>query len=429
MNERLESTRLAGEKQKAWFSDFRSGVLERGEPYIIADAVAPHEIFHAMDIPVVSVPWYAAVIAAKRLSTHYLDFMQTQGFHDDLPRYTSLPLAVTLEGDAQRAPYGGLPKPMLILDRLRGDYSQRITEKWATAFGGVPVFSMDAPAARVLPRDWHLRAHHDWEALYETPRLDYQVAQLKGLIRVAETLAGREFDHSRFIAEMQRINEAGEIVAEVRGLLARTRPAPIPLTEQLGNVMAATWHRGSEWSVSHLKRYRDEIKACIASGAAACKNERLRLLWLNNGLWFNTGFYRAFEEKYGAVFVWSMYSDFLSDGYRRYFDPSNPDAALRALASRHISMNEQLHLPPMMADWIIHQARDFGADGAVMLVPAGDRLAAYGTRLTGQALERAGIPVLELHASMVDERLWDNVQMTAKVEAFIEQRLLKRMKA
>ena len=62
--------------------------------------------------------------------------------------------------------------------------------------------------------------------------------------------------------------------------------------------------------------------------------------------------------------------------------------------------------------------------GAVMLVPIGDRLSAYGTRLASQALESAGLPALELHASMVDERLWDNAAIAARVEAFVEQRLL-----
>src|SRR5687767_15949988 len=104
--------------------------------------------------------------------------------------------------------------------------------------------------------------------------------------------------------------------------------------------MAATWSRGSEWSIEHLRAYSEELETRVAKGVAACTNERIRLLWVNNGLWFNTGFYRAFEEKYGAVFVWSMYSNFFSDGYRKYFD-SDP---LRALAARHISMNEQLHL-------------------------------------------------------------------------------------
>jgi len=420
---RLASTLAANAHQKAEFQAFRRRVLEQGEPYVIADAVAPHEILHAMDIHVTPVVWYSAIIAAKQLSPHYFAQMDACGFHDRLPRYTSLPLMSTLDGDPERAPYGGLPKPMMILSRYRDDYGQRISQLWAQAYGGVPVFGLDASSSASLGPRWWERGLRDWESVYETHRLDFQVEQLEGLIRTAETLSGRSFDQLEFLRQMHRINRAGELVAEIRDLIARARPLPVPLTEQLANVMAPTWNRGSAWSVSHLEAFRDEIKALIEAGAAACPNEKLRLLWVGNGLWFNTAFYRAFEEKYGAVFVWSMYSNFLSDGYRRYFD-EEPGQALRALASRHISMNEQLHVPPWMADWIVEQARAYGADGAVMLVPTHDRMGSFGSRLTKVALERAGIPVVELHANMVDARLWDGPAMTGTVERFIEERLM-----
>lgn len=419
---RLASTLAANAHQKEEFQAFRRRVLENGEPYVISDAVAPAEIMHAMDIHVTPVVWYSAIIAAKQLSPYYFEQMDALGFHDRLPRYTSLPLMSTLDGDPERAPYGGLPKPMMILSRFRDDYCQRISELWSRAYGGVPVFGLDASSSTVLGERWWDRGLSDWESMYETHRLDFQVRQLEGLIRTAETLSGRSFDQAGFMRQMHRINRAGELVAEIRDLLAKARPLPVPLTEQLANVMAPTWDRGSAWSVSHLEAFRDELKGLIASGAAACPNERLRLLWVGNGLWFNTGFYRAFEEKYGAVFVWSMYSNFLSDGYRRYFR-EEPADALRALASRHISMNEQLHVPPWMADWIVEQARAYGADGAVMLVPTHDRMGSMGSRLTKIALERAGIPVVELHANMVDARLWDDAAMIRTVEQFIEQRL------
>jgi hypothetical protein len=422
---RLASTLAANAHQKEEFQAFRRRVLEDGEPYVISDAVAPAEILHAMDIHVTPVVWYSAIIAAKQLSPYYFEQMDSRGFHDRLPRYTSLPLMSTLDNDPERAPYGGLPKPMMIMSRFRDDYCQRISEQWSRAYGGVPVFSLDASSSTTLGERWWDRGLTDWEGMYESHRLDFQVRQIEGLVRTAETLSGRSFNQVEFLRQMHRINEAGEIVAEIRDMLAAARPLPVPLTEQLANVMAPTWDRGSEWSVQHLKAFRDEIRELIAAGAAACPNERLRLLWVGNGLWFNTAFYRAFEEKYGAVFVWSMYSNFLSDGYRRYFQ-DEPGHALRALASRHISMNEQLHVPPWMADWIVEQARAYGADGAVMLVPTHDRMGSMGSRLTRVALERAGIPVVELHANMVDARLWDNDAMTRTVEEFIEQRLLPR---
>lgn len=419
--ERLRATLRANERQREWFSGFRQRVLEGGEPYVIAGAVSPHEILHAMDVPVLATPWYSAVIAAKQLSPHYFNVMDQLGYHASLPRYESLPLMSTLADDPETAPYGGLPKPALLLDRLRGESAQRVYGQWSKAFGGVPLFSLDCSSQTRLKPDWFRYNQHDWEDLYETHRLDFQVEQLKDLIRIAEMATHRSFDYAKFVTQMHRINRAGEIVAEVRDLIAKARPCPVPLTDQLNNVMAATWHRGSQWAVDHLSQYRDEVKQRVDEGFGFCPNERVRLLWVGNGLWFNTGFYRAFEESHGAIFVWSMYTNFFSDGYRKYFK----DDPLRALAARHVTMNELLHLPPWMSDWIIHQAQAFGAQGAVMLTPIGDRLSAYGNLLTKKALERAGIPVLQIVASAVDARLWDNEKMTRLVQDFIEQRVVK----
>lgn len=416
--DRLAATERAREHQRAWFRDFRTRAMANGEPYVIAGAVTPHEIFHAMDVPLVTDTWYSSIIAAKRLSPHYFDLMDRLGYHGGLSRYLGLPLMATLDGDPERAPYGGLPTPALMVERLRGDFAQRIATQWAEAFG-CPLFLLDAPAqTRLIPNWWEL-AQHDWETLYEPHRLDFQLAQIEALIGFAEETLGHVLDRERLAADMHRINRAGELVAEARDLIASARPCPVSLPDQLTNVMAATWQRGSPWSVEHLQGYVDEIRTRVESGFGICPHEKTRLLWLNVGLWFDTDFYRAFEQSHGAVFVWSMYSNFLSDGYRKYFtgDP------LRALAARSISLNEQLHLPPWMAGWILEQARAFGADGAVMLTPTDDRMAAYGTRACINALEHAGLPVLELEASMVDARGWDRPAMEKKVGAFIEDRV------
>src|SRR5690606_21180751 len=218
---------------------------------------------------------------------------------------------------------------------------------------------------------------------------------------------------------MHRINQAGENVERATKAIATAEKCPVALPDQLTNVMAATWNRGSQWAVDHMQTYAEEIETRVENREAICPGQKSKLLWLNTGLWFNTSFYRAFEESHGAVFVWSMYSNYLSDGYRKYFD----DDPLRALAARSMSMNEQLHLPPWMAGWILKQAADFGAAGAVMLTPVGDRLSSYGTRACIDMLERAGLPVLELTASMVDARLWNNDAMIAKVGEFIDKRV------
>ncbi len=67
-DKQLESTVAAAEYQKAWFSELRWHVFEHQKPYAIVQADMPLELFQAMDVPVVSNQWWAAITAAKRLS-------------------------------------------------------------------------------------------------------------------------------------------------------------------------------------------------------------------------------------------------------------------------------------------------------------------------------------------------------------------------
>src|SRR5690606_15774973 len=58
----LACTAEATAFQKAFGAELRERVVERGEPFAVAQADTPHEIFHAMDIPIVSNQWWSAYI-------------------------------------------------------------------------------------------------------------------------------------------------------------------------------------------------------------------------------------------------------------------------------------------------------------------------------------------------------------------------------
>jgi benzoyl-CoA reductase/2-hydroxyglutaryl-CoA dehydratase subunit BcrC/BadD/HgdB len=114
-----------------------------------------------------------------------------------------------------------------------------------------------------------------------------------------------------------------------------------------------------------------------------------------------------------------MYLAFGPDGYIRY----GLDDPLRALASRTVSMNEQLHNPPWANEWILEQAKRHRIDAALVLTPIGTRPSATGNRFIELGLERAGIPVLPIRADMVDARSWDAAEMRRNVAQFLEQRV------
>ena len=140
-------------------------------------------------------------------------------------------------------------------------------------------------------------------------------------------------------------------------------------------------------------------------------------MWIGAGLWHDTAFYSGLEEELGAVFVWSMYLPFAGAQYIRELHGK----PFEALASRICSMNEVLHLPPWMDEWMVSEASRCGIDAAVVLMPPASRLSQSGTLITCESLRAAGVPVLMLDADMVDGKGWDHHAMVAHVGEFLRR--------
>ena len=413
---RLRSAVEATAYQRDWFLRTKERV-QRGEPFAIVNADVPQEIFRAMDLPYVVNQWWAAVCSAKQLSPHYLGLMSARGYRPNLCRYCSLSLASALDPDKEKAPWGGLPKPTLAVTRLTCDAQGKIFELWSREFG-IAYYPLENTVPQYLPERWWEKAPRQWEQLFEPHRLDLMVEELKGLIRFLETTTGRSFNETKFKKVMELINEQEEYNRLTRDLIARTVPAPVSVTDQVPSVMIPQWHRGTEWGVQAARLFYEEVKDLVDRKVAACENERVRLMWLGTGLWFNLGFYQHFEQRYGAVFVWSIYLGLAADAYARYGgDP------LRALASRFVGMEDMLHMPPWNVDWYLKEAKHNGISGMVHLVAESCTQAVQGSYFIKKAFEEAGIPVLELRADTVDARAWDEAKMTAQIESFLENRL------
>lgn len=400
--------------QKAFGAELRERVVERGEPFAIAQADTPHELFHAMDIPVISNQWWSAYISAKRLSTRYFGTLDELGYPSNRCSYCSLGLACSLTNDPATAPWGGLPKPTVMVARLTCDCVQQVFSQWAAQLGA-DFFPMEAPGWVRKDPQWFLRSNTQWEDVYDAGRIALLADEMRELVALLERRTGRRFDEAAFLRLMERINEQEGYLAEAAEMIGRARPCPVSIADQMPNTMIPQWHRGSDWAVAHARRFRDEVADRVARGVGVASNERLRLMWIGAGLWHDTGFYQSLEEELGAVFVWSMYLPFAGPQYIRELQGRPFDA----LASRICAMNEVLHLPPWMNGWMVHEAQRCGIDAAVMLVPPDSRLSQSGTKLTCEALRAAGVPVLMLDADMVDAKRWDRASMTGVVTDFL----------
>jgi len=413
----LACTTEATAFQREFGKELRRRVVEDREPYAIVQADTPHEIFHAMDIPIVTNQWWSAYISAKQLSARYFDVMVEAGYPANSCKYCSLGLACTLANDPETAPWGGLPQPTVLVARLTCDCIQHVFGQWADALGS-EFFPMEAPAWIDKDRRWFASSRSDWERVFQPDRIAHMVDEMADLIALLENRTGRKFDEAKFHHLMEQINVQEGYIWEAAEAIGKSRPCPVSIAEQMPNTMIPQWHRGSDWAVAHAKKFRDEVIGRVDAGLGVASNEKLRLMWIGAGVWHDPGFYQSLEDSHGAVFVWSMYMPFAGPAYIRDLKGK----PMEALASRVASMNETLHLPPWMSGWMTSEAQRCGIDAAVILLPPDNRLSQSGTKLTAAALEAEGVPVLMLDADMVDAKIWDHDRMVSMVADFLAEK-------
>ncbi|MFS0644110.1 2-hydroxyacyl-CoA dehydratase subunit D [Siminovitchia sp. 179-K 8D1 HS] len=413
---RLETTKKATAFQRKWFQGLRERV-EKGEPLAFVNADVPQEIFRAMDIPYIVNQWWSSLCSAKQMSSYYLGLINDNGYRKDLCRYCSLSLASAFDPEPENGPWGGLPKPTVAVTRLTCDSQAKIFELWSRKFG-VPFYPLENTVPRAIPDNWWQKAPRQWEDLFEPHRLDFMVEDFKGLIRFLETHTGKVFSETKFKEIMNLVNQQAYYNQLTRDLIAQTSPSPVSISDIVPAVMVPQWQRGTQWAVDIARSLYEEVKDLVTCGEAVCQNENVRLMWLGRGLWFNLGFYQHFERKYGAVFLWSIYLGLAADAYARYGEDP-----LRTLTSRFVGMEDMLHMPPWNSDWYIKEAKKNKIDGVVHLISDSCTQSAGGTYFIKKAFEKAGIPLLQLHADPVDARGWDESAMISKLDEFITDRI------
>lgn len=367
------------------------------------------------------------------MTRKYAQLMTDNGYRNDLNSYDAQALAESFDPDDHKldeegkplGPWGGLPKPTISITRLTGDCQSKIFGLIAQNYGA-DLYVMENTVARKTPLNWYELTADRWEELYDKDRIDLAVEELKALISYLEMKTGKMMDMNKLQHVMDLINEQEGYYKKIRDMIAASHPVPVTVVDTINAVMQAQWQRGTEWAAAHAKSLYEEIKELIDKGEAAVPNEKYRLMWLGRGMWQDFGFYQRFEQKYGAVFMWSMYLAMGADAYLRNHVEEDP---LRALAARFIGMEDFLHMPPWNSEWFVQQAKQNDIDGVVYMIPENDMQAVEGSYFIKKRLEEAGFPVLAFHADPVNPRKWNAETMTNLVDEFIENRVIPNKEA
>ncbi|UCB43681.1 MAG: 2-hydroxyacyl-CoA dehydratase [Dehalococcoidales bacterium] len=382
--------------QREWIEKTRQRVSE-GEPFAICNGDDCEEILNVMDIPVIVINYWHAIITTKRMADYYLDILRER----DYPATVfSMGLAVTMDNKPDMAPWGGLPKPSIIIGGARQDTEMRIMELWAREYGCTfwPMeFALWHGVERVPPPGWFERVRDHWDELVDPYKLDYRVQDHEKLIRYLEVSTGKKFSMAKLTEAMELVNKQMDYWRMARDLIAKTSPCPASLRDQL-SMYQVMWHRGTPQGRDFLKAYYEEVKERVETGTAACPDEKIRLMWVN-ALGTPPRWGKWAEEKYGAVCVTHNYMGIAVDCYARTIKNNDP---LRTLAARYMLL---FWTTP---DWIAAQAKHSNCQAIVMVAGRGT-IAAY---------EKTGVPL----AAIPSER--DDEATRAALSDFIETRLL-----
>ena len=120
-------------------------MVENGESFVVAQADTPHELFHAMDIPLITNQWWSAYISAKQLSTRYFKVLESNGYPATAAAIARWGLPARWRMTRPPRPGAACRTPAALVARLTCDCIQHVFGRWAEALG-TEFFPLEAPA-------------------------------------------------------------------------------------------------------------------------------------------------------------------------------------------------------------------------------------------------------------------------------------------
>lgn len=389
--------------QREYISEMRERIAQ-GEHLIFGDG--PRELIYSMGIHFVLQVFYGSLLSAKQMYDYYMDRLEQEGYFSDGCSYCALPLGYLLDKKPEIAPWGGLPKPVAVMEEGHCDTVNKIFELYARALN-VPFYAMSFAHRVDIPARW-------WECEEgEFHVVDQWVKEYEGCASFLEALTGRRYNPTKLREYLDLADQSCEYYWKATDLACTTVPSPISVSDVFANVSAYNYHQATQWGLEHAKKFYAEVKERVDKGEAACPNERVRLMWADTvPIWFSLGFYNTWEESHGAIFIPRNYFDMAQRVI--YHDRSDP---LRALALRR-HLRYTFPSPTAAAEYLMYTAKKFKVNGVI--TPLNYSCRKPHQLFVAEALEREGIPTLKIVYDPFNAKAWDDAKMKATFTSFIE---------
>ena len=393
---RLAVSATLGKLNEDYYRDLATA-KERGVPVVWITSMAPIEMVYAFD----SIPFfpenYAALCSSRKVAAEFCKAGEARGYSQDLCAYALCTFGVMFE---KRGAFGdeGPPAPDILL-ATEGACSTH--PKWWEAmqrYYNCPLFIIDA--AYTIDSDT-LPEHNK----------EYYSSQVEEFAHYMEEHTRRKFDIDKLRQVVSYADKASEIWDEIDDF-RKAIPTPISQIDVFTCLFALVTLKGTPEAVEFYKQLRDEVKERVDNGTGFITPERFRLIWDLFPIYHNMRLLNYFADL-GAAFVTDLYGNAFS-GRLNSNDPFN------SLAERYLSYFMRA-ASRHKAEIYKERARKYNVDGIVFHSNRCCRCFTAEQPDIGNILrDDLDLPGLRFEANMVDPRGYDDAQVKARIESFIE---------
>jgi len=359
-------------------------------------AVAPpSEILYTLGVQPLFPENYACVCTVMKATRNMFDASEAHGLSRDLCSYARCVVGSVLDGEA---PLSGMEKP----DVLISTKNVCITYvKWWQLMANIlkcPLFVIDCPRITEKIEKFHV---------------EYVAEQLRNLALELEKITGRNLDERKLKVAVGLSDRAAELW---RGVLEsrRAKPCPMGVTDSSAAMFPLVASAGTLEAVEYYERLLREVSERVKDGVGVIEDEKFRLLLSGIPFWHHLGLFNYLEKKYGAVFVYELYTATWGIASLNRAKP------FESLAFK--TLHNPVNMPEAWLEkWVVKIVKDFNVNGMVLLSSRSCKATSMGNIAVQKFLrEKYGIPSVVIEADHTDDRAYSDAQAKAKLDVFME---------
>ncbi len=358
----------------------RDAYLGRG-PVVWCNLFAPSELVLGLGC----VPFYpemaTAVVAAAGMAPRFIDRAAEEGFSPDACSFHRCMLGLALEGF--------MPEPALLLAVNYPCDSAPLSFAFCGELYGRPQVTIDVP----------LPGRQGGQ-----PLLAAQLEETAGTLASFSGRRGAEVGKG-LSGALERSNQALLYLREVEEMRKRD-DCTLDGVDAMGGISVLFGSLGSQAGADFYRLLAQELRERGCAGGGS-----IRLMWMHIKPWYAQSI-SSILSRHGARLVCEEYTHATWEP----MDPRDPYNSLAAKLCSHFLVGPAERRASHLADL----AEEYRVDGAIHYNHWGCRQSCGGAALVKQELQARGIPTLILDGDCVDEREYQEGQVSTRLEAFLE---------